>query len=344
MTIDRPALRLGTAGFTQEQLLQVQAAIEAAETAAVTWKLDGFAEADAWWLHGPRTQALPTGMLRVVPGQSTARAVQLALADVDRPLAVALPMAGPGFEPTYFFRLDDPASMAAILKKFAAWLQPAVAQYALAASIIENEPALGAGAWEVLRGSELIAVVDVRQGTAVAPQAGPLDFADATWCIRDHGAASLPREFISASLSQLMWQYALRTELDLLPARYRSKALYFRRPPRLAQRKMDNAHLLLLRDLAAHPGSRFAEVGQRTGLGEPALARHLAALYLVGSITANANRAAAWQSRPPEAADSAPDSAPSSVTPSGLDAASGPGLLTPQQALDLTVPAPLSPE
>ncbi|TWO68836.1 hypothetical protein FN976_20770 [Caenimonas sedimenti] len=340
MNIDRPTLRLGIAGFAAEQQQQVQAALSAAETAAVEWKLGGFAEADAWWLHGGRTQALPTGILRVAPGQTAARVVQLTLSDVDRPLAVSLPMAG-GFQPTFFFRLEDPASMAAILKKFGAWLQPAMAQYALAASIVENEPALAAGAWEVLRGSDLIAVVDVRLGTAVAPQATPLDFADATWCIRDHGEANLPREFIQASLSQLMWQYAARTTRDLLPAHYRDKALFFRRPPRLAQRKMDDAHLLLLRDLAGHPGSRFEEVGQRTGLGESTLARHLAALYLVGSITANPNRAATWHSRP---AGDASDSALPSVTPSGLDAASGPGGLTPQQALDLTVPAPLSPE
>lgn len=334
MTIDRPVLRLGTAGFSAQQLLQVQAAVEAAGTRAVEWKLAGFADADAWWLHGASTEALPSGMLRVAPGQPEARAVLLALTDVDRPLAVSLPVGGPGFEPTYFFRLDDAASMAAVLKKFSGWLQPTVAQYALAASILDHEPALGAGAWEVLRGAEQIAVVDVRQGTAVAPQAGPLDFQDATWCIREHGTMSLPRDFVSASLSQLMWQYALRTPRDLLPARYRHKPLYFRRPPRLTQRKLEDAHLLLLRDIAAHPGSRFEEVGQRTGLDGAALARHLAALYLVGSITANANRAAAWHAPP--------DSAPPSITPSGLGGASGPGHLTPQHALDMTVPAPLS--
>ena len=340
MNIDRPTLRLGTAGFAAEQEQQVQAAIAAAGNAAVEWKLGGFGEADAWWLHGARTQALPTGILRVGPGPTSARVVQLALSDVDRPLAVSLPMAS-GFQPTFFFRLEDPASMAVILKKFSAWLQPTVAQYALAASIVENEPALGAGAWEVLRGSDLIAVVDVHQGTAVAPQATALDFADATWCIRDHGETSFPREFIHTSLSRLMWQYAERTTRDLLPPRYRTKALYFRRPPRLAQRKMDDAHLLLLRDLAGHPGSKFDEVGHRTGLGESTLAHHLAALYLVGSITANPSRAASWHSRlPPDASDSGL----TSLTPSGLDGTSGPAALTPQQALDLTVPAPLSPE
>jgi hypothetical protein len=336
MNIDRPVLRLGIAGFSREQEQQVQAALAAAASSTVEWKLGPFAEADAWWLHGGRTQALPGALLRVGPGQTSARVVQIALPDVDRPLAVALPMAG-GFQPTFFFRLDDPGSMATILKKFAAWLQPVVAQYALAANIVEQEPALGAGAWEVLRGAELIAIVDVQQGTAVAPGATALDFVDATWCVRDHGTTVQPREFIRASLSQLMWQYAVRTSRDLLPARYRAKGLYFRRPPRLAQRKMDNAHLLLLRDLASHPGSRFEEVALRTGLTDEVLTHHLGALYLVGSITANPNRAASWHSRlPGEGQDG-------TSAPSGLDANSGPGALR-EFTSDPTVPAQLSPE
>ena len=37
MNIDRPTLRLGIAGFAAEQQQQVQAALTAAETAAVEW-------------------------------------------------------------------------------------------------------------------------------------------------------------------------------------------------------------------------------------------------------------------------------------------------------------------
>lgn len=336
MNIDRPVLRLGVAGFSREQEQQVEAALAAASGATVEWRTGPFAQADAWWLHGGRTQQLGGGILRVGPGQTSARVVQIALTEVDRPLAVALPIAG-GFQPTFFFRLDDPGSMAATLKKFAAWLQPVVAQYALASCIVDQEPALGAGAWEVLRGSELIATVDMHKGTAVAPNATALDFVDATWCVRDHGAAIHPREFICASLSQLMWQYAVRTSRDLLPARYRAKRLYFRRPPRLAQRKMDNAHLLLLRDLAGHPGSRFEDVAHRTGLAEDALAHHLAALYMVGSITANPNRAASWHTRPGS------EGHDGGSAPSGLDANSGPGSLRAFSS-DPTVPAHLSPE
>lgn len=337
MNIDRPELRLGAAGFTREQEQEVQTALDGAATTTVGWKLHPFADADAWWLQGGRTQALPGGILRVGAGQTSARTVQLAMAEIDRPLAVALPIAG-GYEPTFFFRLEDPASMAAILRKFTAWLQPVVAQYALAASILEQEPALGAGAWEVLRGSDLIATVDLQQGTAVAPGATPLDFVDATWCIRDHGTTVQPRDFVRASLSQLMWQYAVRTTRDLLPARYREKRLYFRRPPRLAQRKMENVHLLLMRDLAGHPGSRFGEVALRTGLADEALSRHLAALYLVGSVTANPRRAAAWNSRPcGDGVDGA------SSAPSGLDAHSAPQALR-RASADPTVPAQLSPE
>lgn len=98
-----------------------------------------------------------------------------------------------------------------------------------------------------------------------------------------------------------MWQYAMRTRRDALPSHYRTSMLFFRRPPRLPQRVLKDSHLLLLRELAQSPGN-FEELQQRTGLVEPLLARDLAALYLVGSITSNPKRAAAGALRRPDPA------------------------------------------
>jgi hypothetical protein len=50
--------------------------------------------------------------------------------------------------------------------------------------------------------------------------------------------------------------------------------------------------LLLVRELGFTPGT-MAELAQRTGIGQPALARQLGALYMVGSITADPRRAPA---------------------------------------------------
>lgn len=334
MRIDRPVFRLGIAGFTTRQQQLVLQAAHCAANPRCEWTLGDFAEADAWWVEGSRTTLLPGGVLRIAGGESPEAALQLALSEIDRPLAVALPLAPGGFDPAFWFRLEDAASMGAAFHKFSAWFQPAMAQYALAESIVREQLPLGAGAWELLLESRLIAVVDLRLGTAVAPDAGPEHFRAATWCIRDHGEAELPDEFVRGSLSEVMWAYAQRTRGDLLPAHYRSRPLYFRRPPKLAHGRMSDAHLLLLRELAARPASPFDELQQRTGLDGAALAHHLAALYLVGSITANPRRA--WLG--PEAYEA--DGSPASVAPSSLDSENEvPPRMQP--AVEPTVPAEL---
>jgi hypothetical protein len=111
--------------------------------------------------------------------------------------------------------------------------------------------------------------------------------------VREHGGVMIPVNWPRASISQLMWEYAQRTRRDLLPPHYRTKPLYFRRPPRLAQRQLRDAHLLLMRELVAEPGMGFEALQQSTGLADAALARYLSALYVVGSITSNPRRASA---------------------------------------------------
>ncbi|QJW85076.1 hypothetical protein HK414_21015 [Ramlibacter terrae] len=159
------------------------------------------------------------------------RSVQIAMADVDRPVGFSLPLAAPGFQPAVTFHLEDRERSVAVLHQFAGWLQPMLAQFCPAASMSAHQPTLGAGSWEILRGPQLLAVVDLRLGAAVAPTATAADFEAAVWSIRDHGDVAIPAEFVRLSVSQLMWQYALRTARDLLPPHYRHHPLYFRRPP-----------------------------------------------------------------------------------------------------------------
>jgi hypothetical protein len=180
-------------------------------------------------------------------------------------------------------------------------------------------------------------VVNLQGEVGVLPTAGPADFEDAIWTPRPAAAGDIPEQFVRASLSQLMWQYALRTTRDLLPKRYRSGLLYFRRPPRLPQRMLKDSHLLLERELAAMPAS-FDDLLERTGLSSARLSQDLAALYLVGAITSNPKRAA--MTRLPTRRDM--DSAHS--LPSGLngEAAAALGRRPPPRASDLTAPAPMS--
>lgn len=293
MTIEVPGLRLGLAGFSEAQQQAAAETARAAATARSSWEVASFADADAWWLDGRRTMLLPNKHLRVQPAVPSGRSVQIALADVDRPVAFSLPLAAPDFKPAIRFALEERQAAVQVLHQFAGFMQTLLAQFCLAASISDKQPTLGAGSWEVLREGELVAVVDLKLGAAVDPTAGPADFDDATWCVREHGGVVIPVNWPRASISQLMWQYAQRTRRDLLPPHYRSKPLYFRRPPRLAQRQLRDAHLLLMRELVAQPGMGFEALQQSTGMGEAALARCLSALYVVGSITSNPRRASA---------------------------------------------------
>ena len=291
MTIEIPALRLGLAGYTEAQQKAAVDMAAAAASAHASWQVASFAEADAWWLEGSRTVVMQNQHLRVQPAVPSGRSVQLALADVDRPVAFSLPVTASGFKPAVTFDITQHRSGVAVLHKFADWLQTMVSQFALASSIADHQPTLAAGSWEVLRGGDLLAVVDLRLGAAVMPGVGSADFTHASWLLRDHGAVAIPSSYPRVSVQQLMWQYAQRSERDLLPPHYRTQKLYFRRPPRLPQRLLRDAHLLLMRELSMQPGMAFAELQQAAGLGEAQLVRHLSALYVVGAITANPRRA-----------------------------------------------------
>lgn len=342
MNIEVPVLRLGLAGYTEAQHKSATDAAAAAASPRATWELGPFADADAWWLEGSRSLIMPNQHLRVQPAVPTGRSVQLALADVDRPVAFSLPLTAPGFKPAFTFQVAERKQCVAVLNKFADLLQAMLSQFALASSLSEHQPMLNSGSWEVLRGSDLLAVVDLRLGAAVLPGATPADFAEAGWLMRDHGKVAIPANYPRLSVSQLMWQYAQRTRSDLLPPHYRDQKLYFRRPPRLPQRQLRDAHLLLMRELAERPGMDFAELQQATGLGQPQLARCLSALYVVGSITSNPKRASAVGTRLPGSTGASSATDQSMFNYSMLNPSCPPEVRKPQ--LDKTAPAPLLPE
>jgi len=334
MSIELPVLRLGLAGFSAEQQDRLAEWLPHAVSGVLSWQPSKFADADAWWVHGGRVQQLGDGMLRIASGVPAGRSVHIDTSEIDRPMAFSLPLAPRDFEPVYRFEAESPASMNKVLARFEAWLRPLAAQFCLASHIIENETALGSGVYHVSTGGTLLAVVDLQGDVGVLPTAGPMDFENAIWSHRPHAAASIPEGFVKASLSQLMWQYAVRTSRDVLPKRYRTGKLYFRRPPRLAQRLLRDSHLLVMRELVAEPAT-FAELAVRSQLGERQLAQDLAALYLVGAITSNPKRAGAYAGR--QEGDST-NALPHS-TPSGLGTAGG-APRTPRG--DLTAPAPMS--
>jgi hypothetical protein len=224
--------------------------------------------------------------------------------------------------------------MRAALQQFESWLTPLIAQYCLASNIVEHQSALGCGQFELRSNTELLAIVDMQGEAAVRATAAPADFDDAFW--RPSAKTGMPEDFVSSSLSQLMWQYVVRTQRDVLPRHYRTGLLYFRRAPAgLRQSLLKDSHLLIMRELMLAPAT-FEDLQQRCGFGEHRLARELAALYFVGSITSNPKRAARAMPRDSGRDSTGPSSHLDSVVPSELPTAPRKPV-----APDLTAPAPL---
>lgn len=338
MLAEFPVLRLGLAGFSAQSRQVIEAALQTAVPAGVAWRLDRLADADAWWVNGAKLLLRGDGTLRVGSGSPSEPALYLNLREVDRPIAFAQPVAVPDIQPALTFMADSAAGMKAVLDKFTERLMHLASQFCLAGRILENEAALGAGIYHVSHEGVLLAVVNLQGEIGVSAKARPDDFEDAVWSRRPAAAAGIPPGFVRTSLSQLMWQYALRTRQDVLPRRYRSGLLYFRRPPRLPHNMLKDSHLLLIRELSQAPTS-FEALQQRTGMASTALARDLAALYLVGSVTSNPKRAA-----PGAAAGGAIDSRPglpSHQMPGDAEAGSVSGRKAPLFS-DRTAPAPMS--
>lgn len=312
MTLEIPVLRLGLAGFTARQKERAESLLASLNTTAVSWCAVDFPGGDAWWVDGSRSVVVEEGVLLVGAGEPQAPSVHLNMRDADRPLAFARPLPPPPFEAAFDFDLASDEEALAILARFTGWLRPLAAQLSLAACLFDQHAALGAGCFRVMNGSRLVAIVDMHGDVSVLPTATTADFEDAMWRRTATRRAEVPSHFARVSLSQLMWQFATRATRDLLPPHYRTGLIYFRRPPKLAQRALTQAHHAILRELSMGC-ALFDELQHRTQLPGEVLARELAALYLVGAITSNPRRAATGALRRLERGDSvitSPDTLP----------------------------------
>ena len=340
MALEIPTLRIGLIGFSQQQQDALRESLNEDTATRQSWEFAPAQEADALWINGARTQLMPEGLLRVASGIPSGRSTQLDPSSLNRPVAYAGPLPR-AFQPEIVFDLE-PGSVAGVLRQFEQLLRPQIAQFCLASQILEQESALGSGVYRVERPRDgaLIAVVDLRGDIGVLTSASALDFDHAMWtALPQRTPDQIPAHFVRCSLSRRMWEYALRTTRDVLPRRYRADMLYFRRPPRLPQRVLQDSHLLLLRELATAPGT-FQELQQRTGIDPARMAPDLGALYLVGAITSNPKRAAPIASLPADE-DMGP-STQSVVPASRHDDSHLPPILRQRRGRgDRTAPAPL---
>ena len=285
--LEVPVLRLGLAGFSPEQEHAIQLA--AAASRITQWTCRGLAGADAWFINGQRAQHLGEGRVRVASRQAGSRSIQLQLSEAQRPVAFAAPLP-PGLQGVAAFDVADPPSILEAIGALEFMLAPQAAQFLLAGQIVDQQEVLGAGTFELRAKGQLIAVVDMKGDACVLPSARPANFDLGVWTRVERQRLRIPDNFVRAGLAQLMWRYVSRSSRDLLPERYRKGPLFFRRPPRIDPILVDEEHLLVMRELAIRPAT-CEELERRLEMEESLLGRTLAALYYVGSITANAARA-----------------------------------------------------
>ena len=289
--LELPVLRLGLAGFTREQDHLIAQGLGQART-ALQWELVPPERSDALCVNGSRSRAHADGTLEIHAAASGAPSLRIDPRAAKLPLAFSLPFALPGYEAADTFDLGSPFTLRRTLEKFEGWLRPTSLQFCLAAQIVQERIDVSTHVYHVSVQGRLIAVVSPRTGIAVLPIASPTLVAQASWARRPDLAAEMPGHFERTSLPEALWRYAMRTRRELLPASWRSGPLYWCRPPAVPHRMLRDAHLLIVRELVQAPAS-FADLARRTGLAEPELARHLAALSVVGSVTNDRKRAPA---------------------------------------------------
>ena len=303
---EQPILWLGMTGFAPHQREILKAAL-VRPPGNPRWRPGPFSDADAWWINGAKVRLMPEGNLKVAAGLPTEHALNLNLSDVDRPVAFASPLASNDFEPKYAFDPASAPSIEAVLRQFELWLWLVRAHFVLGGQIIQRGAALRHGIYHVHQGGRLLAVLDLRRGkVAIKPRAHPVDFLQAEWDSRPIGAAGLPESFVHLTLEHLTWTYVRRSDRDMLPERYRSRVIYYRRPPGVPPRWLCDSQLILLRELFAEPGT-MESLLHNTGLPAGQVERDLACLYYAGAVTTTSAKAAALTARQ--------DSVPYSVGP-----------------------------
>lgn len=291
-----PVLRLGLVGFNSAQQALFATALVVLRT-RMQWKLVALADADAICINGSRAVALADGSLEIASSQPGAPPVRLDPDDSTRPVAFTLPVAATGIQPSCTFDMGSPASTRSMLEKFEGWLRPKTVQYCLASQIIQDHIEVISTVHHVTVDGRLVAVVSPRNGVGVLPIADPFHLKTAVWARRPVLADEIPSHFVQAGLAEVLWQYAIRTKRNLLPASFRTGPIYWCRPPQVPPRLFKDSHLMIVRELA-HDAADFADLAQRTGMASAVLARDLAALRIVGAITQDKKLAQRLQLRP----------------------------------------------
>jgi hypothetical protein len=326
---EEPILRISAFGFDDEQ----RAALGAlAAAAGRPWRWCDRSQADAWLINGARSRLLEGGDLGVDPGSPGEHGVRLRMDDVLTPLAFA-GAAPQAFANRFQFDVASPASFGGLLRHLDGELGPMRTRFVLGQQILHRGAALRHGVFYLIDHLErLLAVLDFRSGeAALAPGLDAARAKAAIWIQVSMGERSVPPGFVPCLITQLSWTYACHTDIDVLPAPYRSRPIHYRGTPKVPLGWLSDEQLVLLRDLSVRPLRFDALVGD--GADPGTIAKALEGLYLAAAITTTPSKAARIDAR--------------SARESMLEASTGGELVDiaggANSVLDPTVPADLHP-
>ena len=325
-----PVMRMGLVGFADETQLRN---LFATRNRNLHWERWPHIDADALWINGENAQPMRGHMVHIPAAAPGLPATVLNLKEIERPTAFTLPIRNGYFAPPLAFDPRRADQVADVLNQFEADLLDMAVDLTLAAQIAARRHQLSSPSYHLSVAGRLVCVFSVSGQIGLAPQLSPHELEAAEWAGRPPSGATVPGAFRQTSMSHLMWRYVARNVDDLLPSRYRSGLVYWRRMPSVPAKWVREEHMMLISLLTTGPHT-LADLAERTGMGEAAVARALAALYFGGSLTTDPRKAG--PTRPAQSKPPGEDEWPSSLTGSISQAHAAP-----VRSAAPTVPAPL---
>ena len=315
-------LLVNLVGFDPASTRRLAGLLETCSALGARWRIGGPGSCDLWIVNGANARNAGRGLIEV----EGAQALRLRPAEMPHPVAFTQPL-DPAISTSHRFDGVSMQSLNVLLTQLARWLAPRLVQQALVAHLIANGASFTRSNVILVRQrTRLLAIVDFGGDTAVAADATPADLQGADWVLQPRGESFAPPGFRIASTEQVLWHYANRSEgPPPLPSRYTRLPIHLRRVPALPPRELSDRQLQLVRELAYGPHS-FVELVQRSGAGQSALRRDLAALYLIGAITCDPGRSRSARERRAAPAFTEEELSFIGARPANLDELTAPGL------------------
>ncbi len=290
-----PVMRMGLVGFADEEYLT---RILKVRSRVLQWEPWPFLEADALLVNGAAAEPVGSHLTRIPAPGLHARDTLLDLHDISRPTAFTLPLGNPAFRPPYVFDPRSAASIAQVLRLLEASVLPRAAQLTLGEALSERRASLNSPVYHLTKRGTMLGVVDLNNEVGLLPGVTPADIEAAEWHGRPLGANGVPPHFHRISVWRLMWRYAARRRVNVLPRQYLTATIHLHRPPAVDAGDLNDSHLQVLSELSRSPRT-LAQLQQLTGLTEGSLTQAVGALYVVGSIGTDPGAAhiASWGGR-----------------------------------------------